>query len=177
MWLIPTDENSTLEERWEWFLKRYTRGMERALFCEAKRIMGSTEDAEDVMQEAMIRGATRCWQLRDQDKLFQWMYTIVRHIAYDKHKDKTRALWCSIQLATGFLSSTISLEDRYINAHERGVLMAEIAKLKSPDKEIFILKNTTDMKLIEIARHLGINYHTTRTKYRRTLEKLSHILR
>ena len=177
MWLIPTKEDSTPEERWAWFLQHYTRQMERVLFSEAKRIMGNHEDAEDVMQEALIRGATRCWQLRDEEKLFQWMFTIVRHISYDKHKDKMRALWCSLQLATGIVHNTISLEDRYISDQERAIIEAEIARLKSPDKEIFILKNTTDMKLIEISKQLGINYHTTRTKYRRTLEKLHNRLR
>lgn len=177
MWLIPTNEDSTPEERWEWFLQHYTSKMERVLFAEAMRIMGTREDAEDVMQEALIRGATRCWQLRNEEKLFQWMFTIVRHIAYDKHKDKMRALWCSMQLATGIVYNTVSLEERYISEQDRIIIEEEVAKLKSPDKEIFILRSTTNMKLIDIAKQLGINYHTTRTKYRRVLEKLSERLR
>ena len=177
MWLIPTKEDSTPEERWEWFLARYSDRMQRALFAEARRILGNYQDAEDVMQEALIRGATRCWQLRDEEKLFQWMFTIVRHISFDRHKDKVRALWCSLQLSTGLLQQTISLEERYVSDQERQALATEIEKLRSPEKEIFILKTTTDMKLIEIAKQVGINYHTTRTKYRRTLERLSDKMR
>ena len=174
---IPTKEESTPEERWEWFMERYTERMQRALFAEAWRIVGTNEDAEDVMQEAMIRGVTRCWQLRNEDKFFHWMFAIVKHLAYDKQKDKKRALWCSVQIATGMLQGTPSLEDRYLTEETIKKLMREVEFLKSPEKDIFILKSTTNLTLLEISQQLGINYHTTRTKYRRTLAKLSRKLR
>lgn len=177
MWLIPRKEDSTPEQRWAWFLAHYTSRMERVLFTEAMRILGSQQDAEDVMQEAMIRGATRCWQLRDEEKLFQWMYTIVRNLAFDRHNNKRQALMCSIQLATGLIYKTIPLVDRIINMQDTAILQDAIQRLPHPEKDIIEIKFTTNMKLIDIARKLGLNYHTTRTKYRRTLEKLSRLVR
>lgn len=177
MWLIPGKEDSTPEQRWTWFMEHYTPRMEKALFAEAMRILNSRQDAEDIMQEAMIRGVTRCWQLRDEEKLFQWMFTIVRHLAFDRHRDRLQSLMCSIQLATGMVYSNISLEERIMNMHDEDMLLQAIQSLPHPEKDILLMKNTSNMKLIDIARELGLNYHTTRTKYRRTLEKLSRMLR
>ena len=83
MWLIPQKETTTSPERWEWFNERYTQRMQNVLFAEAVRILGSRDDAQDVMQEAVLRGVTYCWQLRDEEKLFQWMFTIVRNLCFD----------------------------------------------------------------------------------------------
>ena len=59
MWLIPTQEDSTPEERWSWFMEHFTPDMEKVLYVEAFRILKSKQDAEDVLQEAIIRGATK----------------------------------------------------------------------------------------------------------------------
>lgn len=173
----PLGKDSAPEERWAWFMERYTPRMERALYAEAMRIMGSHQDAEDVMQEALIRGATRCWQLRNEARLFQWMFSIVRNIAFDKRKARIKATLSAIELATGIAWRPISLDDRLMSDWQREHLEAAVSRLRSPEKEIIVLKSTTDMKLIEIAAELGLNYHTTRTKYRRTLIKLSNELR
>ena len=177
MWLIPTKEEYTPEERWSWFMEHFTPQMEKALFAEARRILGNTHDAEDVLQEALIRGATRCWQLRDERKLFQWMYTIIRHLSFDKHNDRVHAAICSMRLATGIIYNTPSPEDFLIDTQNQEVLLEAIDHLRSPEKEILIYKMTTNMKLVDIARQLHLNYHTTRTKYRRTLEHLARLLR
>ena len=47
MWLIPTQEDSTPEERWLWFMEHFTPDMEKVLYVEAFRILKSKQDAED----------------------------------------------------------------------------------------------------------------------------------
>lgn len=177
MWLIPTQEDSTPEERWLWFMEHFTPDMEKVLYVEAFRILKSKQDAEDVLQEAIIRSATRCWQLRNEKKLFQWMFTIVRNLAFDKHKDRLESLMCAVQLATGMVYSNVSLEERVMQLQDQERLWREIERLPHPEQDILVLRNTSNMKLIDIAKKLKINYHTTRTKYNRTLAKLERIMR
>lgn len=49
MWLIPTQEDSTPEERWSWFMEHFTPDMEKFLYVEAFRIVKSKQDAKDVL--------------------------------------------------------------------------------------------------------------------------------
>lgn len=172
MWLIPQEKTSTLEERWAWFLEHYTPQMERALFALALRLLGSREDAQDVLQEAMIRSVTRCWQLRDEERLFQWMYSIVKNLSYDMRKQKLKTKWSIFQLASRHPAEAVSLEDRAMSSEFRDELLMLLRTLPSPEKEIIHLKYQTDMNLKEIADHLSLNYHTTRSKYNRTMKKI-----
>lgn len=111
MWLIPTQEDSTPEERWLWFMEHFTPDMEKVLYVEAFRILKSKQDAEDVLQEAIIRGATRCWQLRNEKKLFQWMFTIVRNLAFDRHKDRLESLMCAVSWQPAWFTATSALKN------------------------------------------------------------------
>lgn len=177
MWLIPKKEASTDCEKWEWLMEHYTPRMQKALFSEAMRLTESHEDAKDILQETLVRSATKCWQLRDEEKLFQWMITIVRNLCFDLKKQRFRAKLCALQLATGLLQSTVSLEDRAVTKEFTEKLYMLLEQLPSPEKEIIQMKAETDRSLKEIAQVLGLNYHTTRSKYNRTVKKLLRALR
>ena len=79
--------------------------------------------------------------------------------------------------ATGMVYSNVSLEDRVMQLQDQERLWREIERLPYPEQDILVLRNTSNMKLIDIAKELKINYHTTRTKYNRTLAKLERIMR
>ena len=55
---------------WDWFLNQITPPMRQALH--------NKDDVDDVLQEAIVIGITKCEQLRDETKLFQWMFMIIR---------------------------------------------------------------------------------------------------
>lgn len=177
IWLIPSKETAISQDHWAWFMEHYTTRMHKALFAEAVRLMGSREDAQDIMQEAMVRGASRCWQLRDEEKLFQWMVTIVRNLCFDAKKQRFRAKMCAMQLATGAVRTSVSLEERTITAEFEAELRTLLEQLPSPEKEIVQMKATTNKSLKEIADELGLNYHTTRSKYNRTIKKITKATR
>ena len=84
---------------------------------------------------------------------------------------------CAVQLATGMVYSNVSLEERVMQLQDQERLWREIERLPHPEQDILVLRNTSNMKLIDIAKELKINYHTTRTKYNRTLAKLERIMR
>jgi len=172
MWLIPQKDTSTPEERWTWFLDRITPQTKKALLAEAYRILGSREDAQDILQEALLRGADRCWQLRREERLFQWMYSIVQNLSYDMRKQKLKAKRSALHLASRHPHEAVSLEDRAMSWEFREELERLLNALPSPEKEIVLLKCQTDMNLREIAKHLSLNYHTVRSTYNRTMKKI-----
>lgn len=166
-----------MEERWAWFLQHYTKRMEQALYCEAYRLLHNKEDVADVIQEVIIKGAVNCWQLSDEDKLFQWMFTILRREVYAyQSKRSLKTLWSSLKLAVGILDSCESLEYQFISKEDMNRLQNEIKHLESPEKDVIMLKATTDMSLLEISHQLKLNYNTVRSLYRRTLATLKQRL-
>ena len=168
--LIPTETN---EERWEWLMAHIGKREMIVFRQEAYSILGNHDDAEDVVSAALVKGATRCHQLRDEKKLFSWMMKIVRNEAYaylninTVHKKTLQA-----KLALIKPSFEESAEYIYIKEQENIRLRAAIKELKSPDKEILTMRIFEDQGFPEIAEKLNMNYHTVRSQYQRILKRL-----
>ena len=55
----------------------------RTLFAIAYGILQSREEAEDVVQDALIKAWKTRWRVRDPEKFPAWLATIARHRAHD----------------------------------------------------------------------------------------------
>lgn len=158
---------------WNWFLKQITPKMRNALANEAYRILGSKDDVDDVLQEALIIGVSKCAQLRDETKLFQWMFKIVRREAY-AHQSKTSIVRLITRIMDVFEIPQLRPDAYLMSEEESKVLRNALNTLDEQSKQLVLLKTSTDMSLKEIAHQLGINYNTVRSKYQRALDALRH---
>ena len=169
--LLPLE---TQEERWEWFMAHLSDKEIQALFREAYRILRNKEDAEDVLQEALLKGAVKCYQLQDEKKLFQWMFSIVRREATAHYRRfSLHTIW--IQAKLKLLLPTKEdqdVEQKLQNDYDRQCLKQALEHLKSPAKDIVYLHIAKDMNFPEIAKALNMNYHTVRSRYTRTLHEI-----
>src|SRR2546421_8827877 len=55
----------------------------RALFAIAYGILQSREEAEDVVQDSLVKAWKTRWRVRDPEKFPAWLSTIARHRARD----------------------------------------------------------------------------------------------
>jgi len=66
-------------EAFEMIIRTYSR----TLFAIAYAILQNREEAEDVVQESLIRAGKTRWRARDPEKFPAWLCTIARHRAHD----------------------------------------------------------------------------------------------
>src|SRR5689334_14170342 len=59
------------------------RRQSRALFAIAYGILQSREEAEDVVQDSLVKAWKTRWRVRDPEKFPAWLATIARHQAHD----------------------------------------------------------------------------------------------
>ena len=59
------------------------RTQSRALFAIAYGILQNREEAEDVVQDTLVKAWKTRWRVRDPEKLPAWLGTIARHRAHD----------------------------------------------------------------------------------------------
>ena len=59
------------------------RTQSRALFAIAYGILQNREEAEDVVQDTLVKAWKTRWRVRDPQKLPAWLGTIARHRAHD----------------------------------------------------------------------------------------------
>ena len=148
------------------------------MYNEAYRFMHNKSDAEDIAGEAVRIGLAKISELRNKEKFVSWLLKIVRteaiHHLERQHKTYTikHALW----LIKDLYETSTTPEKLLISKEESERLRAEIKRLRSPEKEIMMLKLTTRKSLKEIAAELNLNYHTTRSKFTRACKLLKRRL-
>jgi RNA polymerase sigma-70 factor, ECF subfamily len=59
------------------------RSQSRALFAIAYGILQNREEAEDVVQDTLVKAWKTRWRVRDPEKFPAWLGTIARHRAHD----------------------------------------------------------------------------------------------
>src|SRR5919206_3113533 len=59
------------------------RSHSRALFAVAYGILQNREEAEDAVQDALVKAWKSRWRVRDPQKFPAWLATIARHRAHD----------------------------------------------------------------------------------------------
>src|SRR5581483_1226955 len=66
-------------EAFEMIIRAYSR----TLFAIAYGILQSREEAEDVVQDSLVKAWKTRWRVRDPEKFPAWLATIARHNAHD----------------------------------------------------------------------------------------------
>lgn len=169
---IPLTKESTMQERWAWLLSHLTINDRKMLFSLAYSITNNPDDAADVLQEALLQGAMHCYQLKNEDRLYQWMYSIVKRAAYRCRGKSTCHLLIKLREVCKESIYHTTLEESILHADEQERLWMAIEHLKSPGKEIMKLKYSGEWNLRVIAERLGLNYHTTRSVYQRARREI-----
>src|SRR5439155_857893 len=78
--------------------KMIIRTHSRALFAIAYGILQNREEAEDVVQDSLVKAWKTRWRVRDPEKFPAWLATIARHRAHDIFR-KRRNVSLSEQIA------------------------------------------------------------------------------
>jgi RNA polymerase sigma factor (sigma-70 family) len=121
----------------------------------------------------LIKAVMNCNQLRDNRKIFQWLFTILRHEAYAHiSKFSFQALISRARLLTVLIEPNTELGGRISSQDDMLVLNKALEELDEDSRKIVIMKSTTEDTLKTIALKLGMNYHTARSKYQRALHVL-----
>lgn len=78
------------QQRWQWLLSRLTPADIAMLYREAARLAASREDAEDAMQETLLRAVEHLPQLRREESLYPWLFSMLRSVSADRRRECLR---------------------------------------------------------------------------------------
>jgi len=145
------------------------RYMRRAYYS-ALGLVGSSEDAMDLSQEAFVR-AFRARQTIDPDRPFYaWLYQIIRRLCFNHTRDR-RTRRRGIEAAGDWLVD--QAQDRTATMNPERALRAAEAKrrvrealdtLSERDREVLVLKEFEGLRYREIAEVLGVPIGTVMSR-------------
>jgi RNA polymerase sigma-70 factor (ECF subfamily) len=135
----------------------------------ASRLAATREDAEDLLQEALVHAYRKLHQLREPEAFRPWLFSIIR----------SRGVNLQRRLPAGFAAS---LWFQRVLAQEQPHALAErlalaLARLPAAQSELLALFYLDELSLAETGRVLGIaplavgqRLHRARQALRRVLE-------
>ena len=141
----------------------------RTLFAIAYGILQSPEEAEDVVQDSLIRAWNMRRRVRDPEKFPAWLSMIARHRAHDVFRKRRH----------GFIYETIETTD--VNTAETGAidqqLQLALATLPELYRAALTLRYFEEMDYRNIERTLGLTNGALRGILGRALASLRKQLR
>ena len=155
------------------------RAHSATVFRVAFRIVGNEADAEEVVQEAFLRGYQRLESYQQRSAFGTWIYRIAVNCALNRisqpgieaeyrHGDESDAEEKTVQVAAKDADPERALLSREITAAQEMAMQ----RLTPAERTAFVLRHLEDRSMSEIAEVLGIAPNTAKQSVFRAVQKL-----
>jgi RNA polymerase sigma-70 factor, ECF subfamily len=152
-----------------------------ALFRLAYRMTGNEHDAEDVVQEALVKAYRSLDRFEDRSSVGSWLYRITANCAYDSLRSKQRR---------GRLMGDGDPEDAVLETPsadpgpDRLAASSEIrqrvdvalARMSVRERSAFVLRHFEGRPLNEIGESLGMDLNATKQSILRAVQKVRLVI-
>ena len=150
-----------------------------SLFRVAYRITGNEADAEDVVQEAFLRGYRKLAGFESRANFGTWIYRIAVHCALDRVKHRRGDEVSRVGDSNDPEQDQLQVADRAAGP-ERILLSGEIGSmhlaalhtLTATERTAFVLRHMEDCTTAEIGAALGIEPNAAKQAVFRAVQKL-----
>lgn len=142
----------------------------------ALRMLNDQADAEDVVQEALVRGYRALDQCKEPDRVAAWLYAIVvnrcRTRSVQRHRRKQRFVRDEVALA----QVPARGPDPSDEIAKREALEAALASLDTESRALFLMKYVDGVSYEEMGRIMGMGISALKMRVSRTRDRLRQIL-
>ena len=160
------------------------RGHGGRLLSVARRFLGSSEDAQDAVQEAFIRAFKAIHSFEERSQLHTWLHRILVNTALMKLRERRRKPEESIDelLPTFAADGHQTVESRewsdalFERKETAGIVRAAIARLPELYRVVLVLRDLEDRDTAETARILGVTTTVVKVRLHRARQALRTLL-
>ena len=150
------------------------------LFPTIVRLVGSAEDAQDVLQDALVRGFEKLDQFHGESSFYTWIYRIAINLALSGHR-KSRNRRFSRLNQPGKNQAVVDPADRSPESdpslalerlEREAIVEAALGELGPEHRAVVILKDFDGRRYEEISGLLNIPVGTVRSRLHRARSEL-----
>ena len=153
---------------------------ENKMYAVALRMCGNREDAQDCMQEAMVRVYRALSGFKGQSSFSTWVYRITMNSCLDELRRRKNRMTSSLDamLENGFAPSDDgdTPEQSSLRSEQRRALERAIRELPEDMRAAIVLRDVQGLSYEEIAQALEANVGTIKSRISRGREKLRGVL-
>ncbi|WP_255510241.1 RNA polymerase sigma factor [Micromonospora sp. AP08] len=142
-------------------------------------LLGAGADAEDVIQEAFVKGFRNLSRYRGESSFRSWLLAIVANETRNLHRSRSRRDGLALRAAAAQDGSEAG-EDAAVGgvlaAERRAALVAALRQLPVKDREVIVCRFLLDLTEEETVTMLGWPRGTVKSRTSRALVKLRGLL-
>lgn len=135
-------------------------------------ITGSSEEANDVVQDAMVNVYRGLGTYRGQGSVRSWMLRIVANHAKNQLRSSSRRLRRDDRHARLHVSVAPAPDDRVVDAAEQQSLADALARLSQADRQVLGCRFVAELSEAETADVLSLPIGTVKSRTSRALARL-----
>lgn len=156
------------------------RRHESRMYAVAVRMCGNREDAQDCVQDAMLRVYRALDRFKGQSSFSTWVYRITMNTCLDELRRRKVRASTSLDtlLESGWSPSdeTDTPERHALRSEQRTALAKAIAELPEDMRSAIVLRELQGLSYEEISDVLSVNVGTIKSRISRGREKLRQLI-
>jgi RNA polymerase sigma-70 factor (ECF subfamily) len=159
---------ATQRKAFEQVVRQYSE----PLYWQVRRIVLSHEDANDVMQNVMLKAWMNLDTFRNASKLSTWLYRIAINESLDFVRHQKSTSMISADDENGIANTLLA--DKYFDGDETEAQLQEaIAQLPDVQRTVFNLRYYDEMKYSEMSKVLNTSEGALKASYHIAVKKIS----
>ena len=153
--------------------ERVVREYSEQLYWQARRIVLTHDDADDVIQNVFLKAWTHLDDFHQDSRLSTWLYRITINESVDfVRRKKNQSVVSTDQEETGI--ANMLLADNHFDGDETQALLQEaIAQLPDVQRTVFNLRYYDDMKYSDMSELLKTSEGSLKASYHIAVKKIS----
>lgn len=164
---------ATQRKAFELVVRQYSE----QLYWKVRRIVLYHEDANDVMQNVMLKAWQSLDTFRNASKVSTWLYRIAINESLDFMRRQKNAANMSSDDKDLRIANTLLADDWFDGDETEALLQEAIAKLPDVQRTVFNLRYYDDMKYSEMSQVLNTSEGALKASYHLAVKKITEFFR
>ncbi len=144
----------------------------------ARRVLGTHEDADDIVQEVFVRAYEALGKFRGEASLSTWLYRIAMNLSLNAlRKKRLRSVLHLDELTQEPESAGDATDEPLLRGEYETALRRAVEALPEKQKQVFVLRYYEELSYAEIARILKKSEGGLKANYFHAVRKIQHAMK
>jgi len=145
------------------------------LFRSACLLCGDQAEAQDLVQETLLQAIRSAHRFRGGSTVYTWLHGILLNLTRHYHRDRKRMVYNEELVAQETAPAEVEASRSDAEAGSKALAEA-LRRLSGLHREVLILRFYENMKIHEIAAHLGISKGTVKSRLHYALAEMQRLV-
>lgn len=143
------------------------------LLRSAYLLCGDETEAQDLVQETFLQAIRSAHRFQGHSSIYTWLHAILLNLARSHHRSQKRIIYDDELVDREMADENAGqLDARTVSS----ALKSAMQKLSGAHREIIVLRYYENLKIHEIAAHLGVSKGTVKSRLHYALQQLQKYL-